>query len=168
MGHPGASPEVQGTTALHAEASEPSAAVGNPYAGRSYDDLAAVRKDLLNARRVHLREADRLLSETRKVRIAMDSADRDPIAVSEHAVIRWLERVRGMDMATVRAEIVAAINASPAVADFIVTTPEGFRLCMSEAGHVKTVMPPTPSPAKSHSDAATAQHGMKPNPEQAE
>lgn len=117
----------------------------NPYAGRSREELVALRRDLLNVRKGHLREGDRLMAEVRRIDVERREAERENVAVSDHAVIRWLERVRGVDTRAVRDEIIAHINEFDRVGDGHIVEGNGVRVCMAE-NRVTTVLPSITQP----------------------
>lgn len=112
----------------------------NPYTGLPYEALKARYRDVLNVRTGYLREADRLMTEARRISVAMKGAHRENIAVSDHAIIRWLERARGFDVQAIRAEIIAHINEFDALGDGEVISGNGLTVCMAE-NRVKTVVP---------------------------
>lgn len=61
------------------------------------------------------------------------------IDVSDHALIRWLERVKGVDMEALRSEIRASI--APAVAAGATAVERGGMRFTIEKGVLTTVMP---------------------------
>ena len=89
----------------------------NPLLGLSLEALTKLRTDTLEQNRSHIR-AQKLLSghittinEAIRIKEAQEKAN--DIIVTDHAIVRWLERVVGMDLDPIRAEIRRVINATP-------------------------------------------------------
>lgn len=63
------------------------------------------------------------------------------VTVSDHALVRYLERVKGMDFASLRAEIADRIRAGEShFGGSVVTDAEGYTYIRRPDGFVKTVM----------------------------
>jgi hypothetical protein len=80
-----------------------------------------------------------LSAELKEVHRAISALDSDPIVVSDHAVVRWLERRQGLDLDAIRAQIAA--EARPHIGT-IGRVPLGDGLVMVIDGcRVVTIMP---------------------------
>jgi hypothetical protein len=62
----------------------------------------------------------------------------DDVRVSDHVIIRWLERVRGVDVEAIRREILA--EAGPAAAMGAKTVRKAGRTFVIERGCIVTVL----------------------------
>lgn len=115
----------------------------NPYSGLTYAELCGKRKDyarLKDAGVAARKEAERHLN---LIGAAMeDCRPSRGIEVSDHAVVRYLERVRGMDVDAIRAEIAEQVRRGTQIAAERI---RGGRLkeiyVVNGAGHVTTVLP---------------------------
>lgn len=109
------------------------------FQGKTTAELRAMRRDFNHAANAHRAEAQRALAQANQISRALDGAQEAPVEVSDHAVIRWLERVEGVDVAAVRlaiSEIVAGSDGD--AADRIIPHGE-FSICMIE-NRVTTVL----------------------------
>jgi hypothetical protein len=113
-------------------------ALSNPYSGMSYAELCGRRKDF--AKLQHAAVAARKAAERHLtlIRQAMESLETggDVIEVSDHAVIRYLERVHGADVAAIR----DTISAKCAAGDNI-RGADGHIYVVNNEGHVTTILP---------------------------
>jgi hypothetical protein len=115
----------------------------NPYAGLTYAELCGRRKDYARLKDTGVavrKEAERHLS---LIGAAMeDCRPSRGIEVSDHAVIRFLERVRGVDVNAIRTEIADEVRRGTQIASERI---RGGRLkeiyVVNGAGHVTTVLP---------------------------
>lgn len=89
----------------------------NPLLGLSLEALTKLRDDTLLQNRAHLREqkvlSGHLVTIHEAIRIKEAQEAPEEIIVTDHAIVRWLERVMDMDLEPVRAEIRRVINANP-------------------------------------------------------
>jgi hypothetical protein len=115
----------------------------NPYAGLSYAELCGRRKDyarLKDAGVAARKEAEQHLNLIG--RAMSDCRPSRGIEVSDHAVIRYLERVRGMSVDAIREEIAEQVRKGTQVASERI---RGGRMkeiyVVNGAGHVTTVLP---------------------------
>jgi hypothetical protein len=94
----------------------------------------------LQAQRTALQRRQKLISdEIKDVHRAISALDAADIMVSDHAVVRWLERQKGLDLEAVRAEIAAVAQPHIGTAG---TVPLGNGLVMLIDGNrVVTIMP---------------------------
>ena len=114
--------------------------MNNAYADLPMERLKALRADLENMRTSHLREGQRLLDQLQRVKRAMETAPREPMIVSDHALVRWLERVEGYDVEALRAKMSDAVRAADPVGDAYAIQTHGIQLCV-DAGRIVTVLP---------------------------
>lgn len=70
--------------------------------------LAAMRADIGSLMHVHGATVNRLRIEAEAITAILHSRDRPELEVSDHAVVRWLEKVKGHDMDALRREIASA------------------------------------------------------------
>lgn len=94
----------------------------------------------LKAQQTALQRRQKVVSdELKDVQRAISALDASAIMVSDHAVVRWLERLHGLDLETLRAEIASA--AKPHIGT-VGTVPIGKGLVMLIDGNrVVTIMP---------------------------
>lgn len=114
------------------------------YSSMSYPELVSHRKDA--AKMIQAAVATRKAAEKKAVAIAeamrtIGPQDKQPFEPSDHAVVRYLERVKGMDIAAVRQEIrEVAATGSPLIGDRI-RVASGHVFAISGDGYITTVMP---------------------------
>jgi hypothetical protein len=86
----------------------------NPLLGQSLEALLKIKKDILGQNQAHIRAqkmiSGHLTTLNEAIRIKEASEKVDDIIVTDHAIVRWLERVEGVDLDRVRAEIRRIIN----------------------------------------------------------
>ncbi len=94
----------------------------------------------LNAQKVAMQKRTALINaEIKKANAAVSALDKEDIMVSDHAVVRWLERHKGMDLEAVRNDIIKAarphVNGKSEIdlGDGLILLMDGFR--------VVTIMP---------------------------
>lgn len=116
----------------------------NAYEGRSRAELKPLRRDLLATRESHLREAQRLLAESHRIGRVLGQADRRNLCVSDHAVVRWLERVEGMDIEAVRERMKQVVNYAPVGDEALVY--HGAHVLVIRESQITTVMPTGAAP----------------------
>ena len=114
----------------------------NPYLGLPYAELCGRRKDY--AKLLHAAVAARKAAERQLTLIveAMEGADEArPYEASDHAVVRYLERVWGMDVSALREEIAMVCeNAEPLIGDKM-RGADGHLYCVNNDGFITTVLP---------------------------
>lgn len=94
----------------------------------SNESLVALRTDLGARINVAVTEQRVLRAEIARITGVLRGRAEPPFKVSDHAVVRWLERVQGFDIEAVRAEIVARVAAAQA---------EGAALCDAQGASVE-------------------------------
>jgi hypothetical protein len=73
---------------------------------------------------------------------AIDGADEArPFEASDHAVVRYLERVRGVDVSAVREEIAMTCERATALIGDKMRGADGFLYCCNNDGFITTVLP---------------------------
>jgi len=70
--------------------------------------LAAMRADMGSLMQVHGAAVNKLRCETEAITAILHARERPELEVSDHAVVRWLEKVKGYDMDALRREIAEA------------------------------------------------------------
>jgi hypothetical protein len=114
----------------------------NPYRGLGYSELCGRRKDY--AKLLHAAVAARKYAERNLTLIAeaMEGApEAEPFEASDHAVVRYLERVHGMDIGAVRETIKMNCETGAAVIGEKLRGQDGFLYCVNNDGFVTTVLP---------------------------
>lgn len=113
----------------------------NPYAGMSHGDLCGHRKDY--ARLLHAAVSARKLAERnlQLIQLAMQTAKPVKPEISDHAVLRFLERAKGVDIGSVRDEMQKSIAGAETLMGQHMRCQDGLIYCLSGEGHVKTVLP---------------------------
>jgi hypothetical protein len=114
----------------------------NPYGGMRYSELCGLRKDY--AKMQHAAVAARKVAERNLVLIAeaLRGAP-EPIRyeVSDHAVVRYLERVEGIDIAAIRDTITLNCEGGRPLIGEKLRGGDGFLYCINSDGFVTTVLP---------------------------
>jgi hypothetical protein len=77
----------------------------NPYMGRSYDELRSLRADVRREISSLKLRTSRLNSTLENLNQAIIATDPAKFVVSEHAILRYLERMKGIDVSAIREEI---------------------------------------------------------------
>jgi hypothetical protein len=77
-------------------------------ADRPSTQLAAMRADLGSLMHVHGAMVNKFRVEAEAITAILHSRERPELEVSDHAIVRWLEKVRGFDMDALRREIAGA------------------------------------------------------------
>ncbi len=89
----------------------------NPLVGMNLEALNKLRDDGLAYNRGLIREQKMVGAHLAKVSEAIRSKEAqgnpETIIVTDHALVRWLERIEGMDLEPIRAEIRRVISAHP-------------------------------------------------------
>jgi hypothetical protein len=114
----------------------------NPYIGLPYAELCGRRKDY--AKLLHAAVAARKAAERQLTLIveAINGADEArPFEASDHAVIRYLERVRGVDVGAIREEIAITCEQGAALVGDKMRGADGFLYCCNNDGFITTVLP---------------------------
>jgi len=114
---------------------------GNPYMGLSAQALDSFRSEYETSRDCLTDLRATLGDELAKVNQAISVArPARGLNISDHAVLRYMERVRGVDMEAIRAEIAAAVAEGQQIAPDTVagTKREAYILAH---GQVVTVLP---------------------------
>ncbi len=82
------------------------------FADKPSSQLAAMRADIDSLMHVHGAAVNRLRIEAEAITVILHQREKPELEVSDHAVVRWLEKVKGYDMDALRKEIAdAAIEA---------------------------------------------------------
>ena len=74
-------------------------------ADKPSSQLAAMRADIGSLMHVHGVTVNRLRVESEAITAILHTRDKPDFEVSDHAVVRWLEKVKGYDMDALRREI---------------------------------------------------------------
>lgn len=113
----------------------------NPYAGMSHGDLCGHRKDY--ARLLHAAVSARKLAERnlQLIQLAMQTAKPLKPEISDHAVLRFLERAKGLDVNSIREEMQNSLANAEMLMGQHMRCQDGLVYCLSNEGHVKTVLP---------------------------
>ena len=95
---------------------------------------------LKNEARDHLNRTCAMVDIVRDAILAKRSSD-DDFGVSEHAVLRYLERVKGLDVRAIKVEIrnYARQFERKDDLDQVVTTPHDLKIALSNSGVVTTI-----------------------------
>lgn len=75
-------------------------------------ELASLRADLGSLMHVHGAMVNRYRLEAEAITSILHRRDRPELEVSDHAIVRWLEKVKGQDMDALRREIATAALAA--------------------------------------------------------
>jgi hypothetical protein len=114
----------------------------NPYFGLPHAELCGLRRDyakMLHAASAARKTADKHLQLIKEA-MRDDGGTRDYEA-SDHAVIRYLERVQGVDVNAIRDTITFnCSNGSDLIGDKM-RGADGFLYCLNGDGHVTTILP---------------------------
>lgn len=114
----------------------------NPYAGLPYTELCGLRKDY--AKMIHAAIAAHKSAERQLTLIseALKGADEArAFEASDHAVVRYLERVRGMDVRALREETAVTCEQATALIGDKMRGADGFLYCCNGDGFITTVLP---------------------------
>src|ERR1700691_5644739 len=87
--------------------------------------LAAMRADLGSLMHVHGATVNKLRCEADAITVILHARDKPEFEVSDHAVVRWLEKVRGFDMDALRREISNAAIAAKQAGDGAICRAKG-------------------------------------------
>lgn len=115
----------------------------NPFASLDLDVLRGLKKDMLDGMRSHQRAAKMINNHVAMIdsMIKAKAGSVPPERISEHAVLRWLERTRDLDVEAVKAEIKAIIDGKvTGVGVEHVTAPSGEMMVCIVDGTVTTVL----------------------------
>lgn len=114
----------------------------NPYLGLPHAELCGLRRDyakMLHAAAAARKTADRNLQFIKEA-MKDDGGTRD-LEASDHAVIRYLERVQGVDVNAIRDTITFnCANGENLIGDKL-RGADGFLYCLNGDGHVTTILP---------------------------
>jgi hypothetical protein len=114
----------------------------NPYLGVPYAELCGLRKDY--AKMQHAAVAARKVAE-RNLTLIMEALRTAPepqrYEVSDHAVVRYLERVEGIDIGAVRDTITLSCEAGKPLIGEKLRGGDGVLYCINAEGFVTTVLP---------------------------
>lgn len=117
--------------------------MNNPYAGLSYAELCGRRKDY--AKLLHAAQAARKAAERHMtlIREAMETAEEKPhtFEASDHAVVRYLERIEGLDVGAIRDVISLNCAGGTPIAGENIRSADGHIYCVNNEGYVTTVLP---------------------------
>lgn len=114
----------------------------NPYAGLSHAELLGRRKDFarLKDAGIHARKAaERNLDLIGKA--LLNPGPRRGVEVSDHAILRYLERVKGFDIEAMRVEICDAVRTGHQVASERIRGKGKEIYVVNGEGYVTTVLP---------------------------
>jgi hypothetical protein len=99
----------------------------------------AVRRDVLQLRAALRRELSRVENEVALAKRAVSEATREPLMVTDHAVIRFLERVMSMDVNAIRAQIARIVPPDVLEHDRAIYVRQGVAYLVS-TGSIVTVL----------------------------
>lgn len=111
--------------------------------------LAAMRADLGSLMHVHGSFVNRFRVEAEAITSILHARERPDFEVSDHAVVRWLEKVKGFEMNGLRQEIAAAAMAAKqagggaicrAKGDAVAYTNEGVTFIVAHRNNIVTVV----------------------------
>jgi hypothetical protein len=114
----------------------------NRYIGLPHAELCSLRRDyakMLHAASAARKVADRHLQLIREA--MRDDGGTREYEASDHAVIRYLERVQGVDVNSIRDTITFnCANGTDLIGDKM-RGADGFLYCLNGEGHVTTILP---------------------------
>lgn len=114
----------------------------NPYVGLPHAELCSLRRDyakVLHAAAAARKTADRNLHLIREA--MRDDGGTREFEASDHSVIRYLERVQGVDVNAIRDTITFnCANGTDLIGDKMRGS-DGFLYCLNGEGHVTTILP---------------------------
>jgi hypothetical protein len=113
----------------------------NPYVGLSKAKLRGLRRDA--AKLIHASVSARKAGERQitLVNNALREAREGVHEVSDHAVVRYLERVRGVDVDAIRDEISSACESAERIVGDYLRARDGVIYCVNSESNVTTVLP---------------------------
>jgi hypothetical protein len=103
-------------------------------AERPSSELAAVRADLGSLMHVHGAAVSRLRVEAEAITAILHARERPEFEVTDHAVVRWLEKVRGQSMDALRSEIAAAASEAKRAGDGATCRAKGDAVAYTKDG----------------------------------
>lgn len=80
-------------------------------------ELVALRADIGSLMHVHGAAVNKLRIDAEAITAILHGRERPDLEVSDHAVVRWLEKVKGMDVTEIRNDIAAMARAAKANGD---------------------------------------------------
>lgn len=114
----------------------------NPYRDLGYAELCGRRKDF--AKLLHAAQAARKYAE-RNLTLIVEALNTAPqperYEASDHAVVRYLERVEGIDISAVRETIQMNCEQGNALIGEKLRGQDGYLYCVNNDGFVTTVLP---------------------------
>jgi hypothetical protein len=94
-------------------------------ADKPSSQLAAMRADLGSLMHVHGATVNKLRVESEAITAILHARDRPDLEVSDHAIVRWLEKVKGFDMDALRQEITSAAQEAKRLGDNAICRAKG-------------------------------------------
>lgn len=116
--------------------------VKGPYHGKNSAELIGLRKDY--AKMIQASVAARRAAETQLSMIAMameEAVQPPPYEASDHAVIRYLERVKGMDIQAIRTEMASECAQAKEICGDRIRIASGAIFCLNAERYITTVLP---------------------------
>lgn len=113
-----------------------------PYDGKPYSELVGLRKDY--AKMAQAGVAARKIAEQQLTMIAraMENCDETPAyEASDHAVLRYLERIKGLDITTIREEMAFECANAKEICGDRIRGISGAIFCLNAEGFITTVLP---------------------------
>lgn len=126
-----------------------SADVMAELSGKTSSELAARRADLGSLMHVHGAAVNRYRVEAEAITSVIHSRERPELEVSDHAIVRWLEKVEGFDVAALRKKIECAATAARrasggdicrAKGDAVAYTKDGVTFIVARRNSIVTVV----------------------------
>jgi hypothetical protein len=114
--------------------------VTTAYNGLSHDALRGLKRDLQNLDRAHQSARGRIKYDIEMIDAALERVSPGAVEVTDHAVVRWLERVEGYDVAAVRRRMANLVFANPGVGQDRVIEFDRGKLVLQDARVVVTVL----------------------------
>jgi hypothetical protein len=88
-------------------------------------ELVAIRADLGSLMHVHGTAVNRLRIEAEAITSILHARERPDFEVSDHAIVRWLEKVKGHDITAIRNEISSAAISAKHVGESAICRAKG-------------------------------------------
>lgn len=137
---------------------------GGPYSGKPYSELMGLRKDYAKMAQTGVavrKEAERQLS---MIAMAMTTCEDTPtFEASDHAVVRYLERVKGVDITAIREEMALECANAKEVCGDRIRSANGAIFCLNAEGFITTVLP-MDAVLDGVRGQAAFKEGLRPNP----
>lgn len=98
------------------------------------NELAARRADLGSLMHVYGAAVNKLRVEAEAITTLLHAREKPQLEVSDHAVVRWLEKVKGMDMNALRQEIADAATEAKNEGDGSICRAKGDAVAYTKSG----------------------------------